>query len=382
MKIRLALPLFLGISSMALAQAPQPARLAPVMPNNTAQQPNHAMVQSPVGANPSPTVAAPPSPDAPKFYCAHPVFDFGNMDEGPDITHEFRFKNSGRTPLKITHVATSCGCTAAVVEENGVAKTPSETDPVVIPPGARSSIKATYHTSGRVGHAEKIITVTSNDPVNPQFQIHMSMTVVREIDVQPDKLYLYGIHHGQARDTEVKITGKPGMQLDILSAVATNNKVTLSPVKPFSDDKENKTGATFTVSVPATYDIGNFTDEIVVKTNNAKKPEIKIDVLGEVVGKVQYNPKQFYFPAHSQMPVTVILSVEQPNGFTIRKVESTKHLVRAYSKVTSTGGNQQFLIIAEPVNHVPDDSDGKDQVVIWTNDPEQPNLSIEVQVNK
>jgi len=383
MKFRIALSLILGLSGMALAQAPKPERLAPMQPNATTMPPNNTAAQNPVAVNAAPTAVPPPSADAPKIYFAHPVFDFGNMDEGPDITHAFHFQNKGRTSLKITHVQTSCGCTAAVVEENGVAKTPTDADPVVIPPGGRSAIKATYHTSGRPGHAEKIITVTSNDFVNSQFQIHMSMTVVREIDVQPDKLYLYGIHHGQARDTEVKITGKPGMHLNILSAVSTDNKVVVGPIKPFADDKEKKYGATFNVTVPANFPIGKFTDTVVVKTDSSKKPEIKIDVLAGVVGKVQYNPEQFYFPAHSQIPVTVIMTVEQPNSFTIRKVESTKHLVRAYSKVMSSGyGNQQFLIIAEPVNHIPDNSDGKDTVVIWTNDTEQPNISIDAQVNK
>lgn len=77
-------------------------------------------------------------------------FDFGVVDEGPKITHEFKFKNEGREPLVLSTVKASCGCT-----------TPSwPTEPIL--PGQESSIVVTYNTKGRVGTFNKSVTINSN----------------------------------------------------------------------------------------------------------------------------------------------------------------------------------------------------------------------------
>src|SRR5665213_2790215 len=71
----------------------------------------------PAGTTPVP-VAVPAT--APKIYCAHPNFDFHNVDEGGDIIHLFHIVNRGKTTLKITNVSTSCGCTAAVEDKKEI----------------------------------------------------------------------------------------------------------------------------------------------------------------------------------------------------------------------------------------------------------------------
>ena len=61
----------------------------------------------------------------------------------------FEFKNTGKTPLIINNVQTSCGCTTAE----------KPTEPVL--PGKKSKISVKYDTK-RVGDLNKTITVTTN----------------------------------------------------------------------------------------------------------------------------------------------------------------------------------------------------------------------------
>ena len=77
-----------------------------------------------------------------------------NIAYGADETFTFDFKNTGKTPIIITNVQTSCGCTTAN----------KPTEPVA--PGKSSSISVKYDTK-RVGDFVKTITVTTNvgDPV-------------------------------------------------------------------------------------------------------------------------------------------------------------------------------------------------------------------------
>jgi hypothetical protein len=56
------------------------------------------------------TEAGDPSSMA-KFKWEAKVHDFGKIDQGKPVTHEFLFTNAGSTPLVISNVRGSCGCT-------------------------------------------------------------------------------------------------------------------------------------------------------------------------------------------------------------------------------------------------------------------------------
>src|SRR5690606_29412238 len=39
------------------------------------------------------------------------LFDFGTIDQGTNVEHVFKFKNTGEAPLMIVNAKSSCGCT-------------------------------------------------------------------------------------------------------------------------------------------------------------------------------------------------------------------------------------------------------------------------------
>lgn len=78
-------------------------------------------------------------------------FDFGQIEEkGGPVSHSFVFTNSGRIPLILTNVVSSCGCTTPVWP-----KAP-------ILPGKKGVIKVTFDPLNRPGPIDKSITVSSN----------------------------------------------------------------------------------------------------------------------------------------------------------------------------------------------------------------------------
>jgi hypothetical protein len=82
------------------------------------------------------------------------VIERKDIAKGTDDMFSFEFKNTGKTPVLIQNVQTSCGCTTAKKPEAPVA------------PGKKSEISVKYDTN-RVGAFEKTITVTTNvgDPI-------------------------------------------------------------------------------------------------------------------------------------------------------------------------------------------------------------------------
>lgn len=87
---------------------------------------------------------------APRFKFTEEVYDFGTVKEGPQAEHVFAFKNVGKSPLIISNVSASCGCT-----------TPNwSKEPVM--PGKSGKITVMYNTQGRVGPIDKAVYIQSN----------------------------------------------------------------------------------------------------------------------------------------------------------------------------------------------------------------------------
>ncbi len=103
---------------------------------------------------------APAAADAAILTFEKPGYDFGKIKSGEKVQYEFKFKNTGKSPLIITNATATCGCT--------VPETPK--DP--IKPGAEGVIKVVFDSSGKSGLQDKVITVTSNG--NPSVnEVHL-----------------------------------------------------------------------------------------------------------------------------------------------------------------------------------------------------------------
>ena len=88
-------------------------------------------------------------PNAPVFEFERKIVDYGAIEKGSEGIYDFKFKNIGKSPLIISNVKGSCGCT--------VPSAPKE--PIM--PGQSGVIKVKYDTN-RVGPISKTITITSN----------------------------------------------------------------------------------------------------------------------------------------------------------------------------------------------------------------------------
>lgn len=76
--------------------------------------------------------------------------DFGNITQGDKVEHNFIFENTGDTPLVISNVAVTCGCTAP-----SWPKTP-------IAPGEKGEMKVIFNSSGKMGSQNSVVRVYSN----------------------------------------------------------------------------------------------------------------------------------------------------------------------------------------------------------------------------
>ncbi|HEY0055018.1 MAG TPA: DUF1573 domain-containing protein [Pedobacter sp.] len=84
-----------------------------------------------------------------EFKFTEETHDFGKIPQGKPVTYEFKFVNNGDTPLIISNVEATCGCTVPTYSNTPVQK------------GETGVITATFNALA-VGSFSKTITVKSN----------------------------------------------------------------------------------------------------------------------------------------------------------------------------------------------------------------------------
>ena len=94
--------------------------------------------------------------NGPKINFAKSKHNFGEVNQGEKVQYDFLYTNTGSTPLVISDVKTTCGCTAPNWSREALA------------PGDSARLKVVFSSVGKRGMQNKVITVYSNAVNNPE----------------------------------------------------------------------------------------------------------------------------------------------------------------------------------------------------------------------
>ena len=92
------------------------------------------------------------------------TIDYGTIENNSDGNREFKFTNTGNTPLVISNATGSCGCTVPTWPKEAIA------------PGKSAAIKVHYDTK-RPGAFNKSVTIVSNALNEPSKILHIKGNV-------------------------------------------------------------------------------------------------------------------------------------------------------------------------------------------------------------
>lgn len=119
----------------------------------------------------------------------------------------FQYENKGTTPIKITAVKSSCGCTAASTKKDEVA------------PGEKGEVVATFKIGGRTGLQQKSITVESNDPAQPVATLLLKAVIEQPIEVQPTFVFWQSGEEPKPKMVKAKMSNDlKSAKLDVISS--------------------------------------------------------------------------------------------------------------------------------------------------------------------
>lgn len=98
-----------------------------------------------------PQVTTSNDPSAPVMKFKVDTLDFGTVTQGTIVEKDFKFTNTGKSPLVITSASGSCHCTVPHFPEEPIA------------PGKSGVIHVVFDSNGKMGYQLKTATINSNN---------------------------------------------------------------------------------------------------------------------------------------------------------------------------------------------------------------------------
>ena len=302
--------------------------------------------------------SAPPGPQ-PKLLIENPLFDFGSATEATMVNHTFKLKNVGQGRLVISHVKTSCGCTAATPSKNTLA------------PGEETDITVGFDTHFQKGHQVRTITAFTNDPDNPAAIMTMQGVVKQQVSATPSNVAFGKVKQGTEVTKEVIISDLTNRKDPFTVSDVTNSNPAIKTEKLNRPD--GKPGVLLKITLTKAMPVGTFDDT--VKLTTSRIP-LQVDVFGQVTGDLSVAPAQVSFgivPAGQEATRMVKLTNEGSKPIKVLGITSTAIPVSASAEPID--GSKDYKIIVQLHRGTPD-GQVRGQLQIKTDDPEEQVLNV------
>lgn len=326
---------------------------------------------------------------------AKTVHDFGTFNESDGkVTVEFEFTNSGLSPLVISRVQASCGCTTP-----DWTKSPVE-------PGKKGSITVSYNPVGRPGGFNKSISVYSNaltERVNLSIKGTVNSSgnraanelpvVMGDLRLRTKVLQMNNVYKGtvQNREVEIQNTGKTDMKVSVEN-LPSYLKATVTPdlLRP---NEKGKISVVFNSAACSQWGLLNDDAYIIINGNKKHTDEFQLKVVSNVIedfSKLTADQKRKApimelmdrnfnlgtLKAGGKKSIRIKISNKGVNPLEIRRVSNNNpELSVKPVRLTVNGGKDANLTVdLDSKNMTP--GDYRKTIALQTNDPDKSSMVI------
>ncbi len=194
--------------------------------------------------------------------------DFGTVPQGSKAEFEFKLQNRYEEVVHIASVTSSCGCTKPSIKKADL-KTYEQ-----------GSIVCEFNTKDFVGSRAAVVTVVFTKPNLGEMQLIVRGTIRSDIVVEPGSIAFGEIDGGEEKTTQVKVyyTGRKAWEITDVRSANQNLAVQLAAATT-----NGRQGYLMTVKLKDTAPAGDFTDQIVMVTNDPEFNYVTIPVSGSVM---------------------------------------------------------------------------------------------------
>ncbi len=246
-----------------------------------------AYVEVPPAANqrssePSPPTTTATAPKAfPKAEMPETVFEFGKIEQGASMSHEFKIRNVGERPLRVDVASTTCKCTVGDMAENEIA------------PGEETDVLLEWVAKTGPGPFRHGAVLSTNDPTQSSIELTVEGQVVESTAMSPSDLVFGTVRAGETPTASLHLMSFLEQDVEVLDyelsdeAVAKHLKIEFTPAQ---QSELPSPDAVSGVKVAATFEsgktLGPFRTWLTMTTNLEKVEKISVPIVGNVVGDI------------------------------------------------------------------------------------------------
>lgn len=305
---------------------------------------------------------------APAAVALEMIKDFGVVNKGQRVTHEFQIRNDGAAVLQITEVRPSCGCTVADFDKT-------------VAPGETGKVKATVDTRNFKGGIAKSVRVYTNDPANPQIDLVIKANVRSQVEVDPGYARFIAVF-GEPQKTSVQsVWSGDQKNLRILKAESPYPFVKVSYREARDDERsQGSSGRQWQIEVDLDKNapVGPMADFIVLTTDHPKLKTLRIPISGFVRPVMSVTPRIADFGRRElSEPQTASLEIRNLSSSAVDLSEVTSSIagLDAEVELLEEGRLYKVLLTLQP-GMAKGDFEGL--VTISTNSTKQPTIEVSV----
>ncbi len=219
-----------------------------------------------------------PNPGGARLQLAEFHYSFGIAGIGQEVEHVFTVTNVGNEDLTIGLQAKGCGAPSASIGKETLA--PGESTDV--------TIKFTVAYSGNVTKSAKLLT---NDLTQPVAFVTVHGKVPHDLRVWPDRLYFSG---GKAQPLSRTITVSGPAEMDLKEISCEKGLFDIEVGEPKISEDEKKTWQLTLAFKPEVF-VGEFEDQLSIRTTHPERPLITIPIKGRIRGDLEVRPPFAFF---------------------------------------------------------------------------------------
>lgn len=285
-------------SASGQASKVSPESQSPTAPKATAAQPTRQSANTAPQGNTA----------GPRWTCAQPTIDFGEVWAGTMIKKTFEFRNEGTETLRILKAKPRCSCSVA------------DNYTKAVEPGATGLMPFVLKTDSKHGKVNEWLTIDTNDPVRPVMKITLTGVVktVCELEVVSDYTHDQEVaRFAEAQDPSAKPPEFPRKSKAYFSRIEADDylhrviKMRNTSGQPLSltphplpanarfiiDCKETVVGEEFelTVSSNGPFPEGTTSVPITFKTNIEDQPFFRVFAYAYVPPRIEVRPTKIVF---------------------------------------------------------------------------------------
>lgn len=198
--------------------------------------------------------------------------DFGTVPRGAKAEFSFKLTNKYEETVRIQSVRSSCGCTIPRIEKSDL-KTYEE-----------GAIICEFNTRSFVGPKAAVVTVVFAQPFYGEMQLNVKGNIRSDIVTEPGKIEFGEVSQGESKQTELRISYAGRNDWKIVDVRSANNNLSVGKLE--SDNRNGRVSYVMSVSLKDSAPAGEFSDQIVLVTNENEFNLVTVPVRGVVLPPV------------------------------------------------------------------------------------------------